>query len=213
MSKIISHDNKATAWLIPEISDLSTQNEANSPGGISRSGSNAGDEQTRKTKQAAYQEGFEQGERDGLAAAQIHINQAVQSLKSVFDSMGEPLKQVDDKIESELVNLAVSIAKQIVRRELKTDPGEVVAVVREALANIPASSQRVRVYLNPEDGELVRQIIPPNAAERTWEVIDDPVLSRGSCRVETDTTVIDASFESRIAAIAAKILGSEREND
>jgi len=68
------------------------------------------------------------------------------------------------------------------------------------------------VYLNPEDTQLVRQIIPPNAGERTWDLIDDPVLSRGSCRVETETTIVDATFESRIAAIAAEILGSERTN-
>jgi len=67
--------------------------------------------------------------------------------------------------------------------------------------------------LNPEEAEIVRKIMPVNAGERSWNIIDDPVLSRGSCNVETDATVVDATFESRIATIAAEIMGSERSND
>lgn len=216
MSKIIGRDNKATAWAVPKISDLKkdkVKKQEKAPDELSAKELKKIEEQINKVKQQAYQEGFSKGQQDGLAAAQEQIEQMLRSLQSLIEGMSEPLKHMDSKVESELVNLAVAIAKQIVRRELKTDPGQVVAVVREALSIIPTSSQSVRVYLNPDDSQLVRQIIPPNAGERTWEVIDDPVLSRGSCRVETETTVVDASFESRIAAIAAEILGSERSND
>jgi len=45
------------------------------------------------------------------------------------------------------------------------------------------------------------------------EIKEDPTLARGGCKVETDTSQIDASMESRIAEIAAEVLGGERRDD
>ena len=210
MSKIISSDSRARAWAIPDISERPEQVEKSEV--LTAQENKAVEEEINKLRQKAYEEGFHKGQQDGVASGQQQVGQAVNSLVSVFNALAKPLKHTDEKLEEELVNLAVSIAKQIVRRELKTDPAQIVAVVKESLSVIPSSAQQVRVYLNPEDAELVRKIIPLNAGERNWDIVDDPVLSRGSCRVETEATVVDASFESRIASIAATILGSERSN-
>lgn len=211
MSKIIGQDDNAKAWSIPEIKDSS--GTVHSASSLTARERKAVEAEVKRIKQLAHQDGFKKGQQDGLAAAQQQAEQAAQSLVSVLNALATPLKQVDNQVETELVNLAVSIAKQIVRRELKADPGQVVAVVREALSILPSSSQNVRVYLNPEDAKFVRQIIPVNAGERSWDVVDDPALVIGSCRVETDAAEVDASFESRIATIAAELLGSERSDE
>jgi len=208
MSKIFGSDDNAKAWALPEISDRSKPVDKGAS--LTARESKAVEDAVNDIRQKAHQEGFNKGRQDGVASGQQQAEQAVQSMRSILNALATPLKYADEKLEEELINLAVSIAKQIVRRELKTDPAQIVAVVKESLSIIPSSAQHVRVYLNPEDAELVRKIIPLNAGERNWDIVDDPVLSRGSCNVETDATVVDASFESRIASIAATILGSER---
>ncbi len=205
MSKLIDCDDTARAWSLPEIQD-----ESRNKAGVSTSNNKKLEGDLNIIKKQAYQEGFNKGRQDGRASGQQQVDETIHSLVSVLNSLAVPLQQTNERLEAELVNLAVSIAKQIVRRELKTDQGQVVAVVREALSILPSSAQNIRVYLSPEDAEFVRQVIPHNAGERHWEVVDDPVLTNGSCRVETDAAVVDGSFESRIAAIAAEILGSER---
>ncbi len=211
MSKIIGSDDNAKTWTLPEIYDASKP-VAKSASLTAREAS-AVENALNNIREKAYQEGFNKGQQAGVASGQQQSEQALQSLSSILDALATPLKYVDEKLEEELVNLTVSIAKQIVRRELKTDPAQIVAVVKESLSFLPSSAENVRVYLNPEDAELVRKIMPVNAGERKWDVFDDPVLNRGSCKVETDSTVVDASFESRIASIAAAILGSERSDD
>ncbi len=47
----------------------------------------------------------------------------------------------------------------------------------------------------------------------TWRIQDDPTLTRGGCRVETNTSSIDASVERRLGAVIAKVLGDERKED
>lgn len=208
MSKLIDCDDTVRAWSLPEIQDESCNTT-----GASSNNKQVLEADLNKIRKQAYQEGFNKGRQDGRASGQQQVDEVIQSLVSVLNALAVPLQQTDAGLETELVNLAVSIAKQIVRRELKTDHGQVIAVVREALSILPSSAQNIRVYLSPEDAKFVRQVIPQNAGERHWEVVDDPVLSNGSCRVETDAAVVDASFESRIAAIAAEILGSERTDE
>jgi flagellar assembly protein FliH len=88
-----------------------------------------------------------------------------------------------------------------------------VAVVREALAALPITSRSVRLHLHPEDAQLVRQAFSLNEQEAHIQVLDDPVQSRGGCRVQTDNSQIDATVETRLNALIARVLGGEREED
>lgn len=187
--------------------------------GGKRTGSNApssGQQKAQELEQLrekAYQEGFNKGSQDGLAAAREHIEALQQQLQYTLSLFEKPLQQYDEVLERELVQLAVSVAKQIVRRELKTDPGQVIAVVREAVLALSASAQNIKVYLHPDDAEIVRKVLLSGDEERAWSLVEDPVLQRGGCRVMTDSSDVDATIEGRVAAIAANILGGEREDD
>ncbi len=48
------------------------------------------------------------------------------------------------------------------------------------------------------------------ASDRAWTIVEDPVMTRGGCRVTTDTAHIDQRLETRIQGIMAAILGEER---
>ena len=99
------------------------------------------------------------------------------------------------------------------RRELKTEPGEVVGVVRETLKYLPVASRGIRLRLNPDDSELVRDALSLGHDVLDWQLEADPLIARGGCIVETESSRIDASVEARLAAIVAKMFGGERESD
>lgn len=161
----------------------------------------------------AYTEGLEQGRKKGYAAGLAEIQAQANRLMKIIATLHEPLAQLDDQIEKELVALSIAIARQIVRRELKTDPGQIVAVVREAVASLPVGSRNVNLHLHPEDAALVRNALSLTGNDKTWRVVEDPLLTRGGCKVVTDISQIDATLDTRIAAIAAAILGGGRDHD
>ncbi len=170
--------------------------------------------QLEALQKQAYEEGFAQGRADGLKAGEADTRTAVAQLAAVLDRLARPLEALDARVEEELVALAMSIARQMIRRELNTAPGEIVPVVREALAMLPAAAREVRVRLHPEDAALIRQALRSGEeGEQAWRVIEDPVISRGGCRVETEQSRIDATLEKRLATLTASILGGEREDD
>lgn len=159
-----------------------------------------------------YKEGCEQAQRE--YAQKLHeLNARAQQFIKLLHTLRAPLEQLDEQVEHELATLAVALARQIIRRELKLDPGEIVAVAREAIAALPTATQQPKIYLHPEDAAFIRQAFSLSSEQEHWKLIDDPVLTRGDCRVLTENSRIDATVETRLAAVIAQALGGEREAD
>lgn len=214
MSKIISAGEGVRAWAKPEI-EVANAPVEESP---NQEEENIKSEEELRNelnalKQEAYNEGLELGKKAGMAQAQETINKYQAQFVAILDALSKPVEQLDERIESELVNLSVAIARQIVRRELKTEPAQVVGVVKEALSILPSGVQNIKVHMHPSDAQLVSEIMLANVDERKWQVLEDPVMERGGCLVETDSSTVDAKIDTRIAAIAARLMGGERTED
>jgi flagellar assembly protein FliH len=112
--------------------------------------------------------------------------------------------------EASAVHVAGAIAARITRRELSRQPEITLALVREAL-ELAAGSPSVRLRLNPEDhkalGAQVRTVVDAISALGDAEVIADPQISPGGCRVETRFGTIDQQFESQLKRIEEELIG------
>jgi flagellar assembly protein FliH len=176
----------------------------------------APEELTRKER-ATIDEYFARARLEGVAAGRAEFESRINDLAArmvrldaVLGVLAKPLAELDADIEKQLVTLALTVAKHLVRRELRIDPSQVVAIIRETVALLPAAARDVRVHLHPEDAALLRELLSAPHSDRAWTIIEDPVLSRGGCRVTTDTALIDARLETRVGAAIAQVLGSER---
>ncbi|WP_455209964.1 flagellar assembly protein FliH [Kaarinaea lacus] len=161
----------------------------------------------------AYDEGLTKGYKDGLAKATAQLDPQIQLLNKAMSALSEPFAQLDQEVEQQLTELAITIARQLVRREIKTDPGQIIAIVREAILALPSATKKTYVYLHPEDMELVKTKLSASEPESYWRLMEDPTLSRGDCKVMTDTSTIDATVERRLSSLVANLLGGEREQD
>ena len=161
----------------------------------------------------AYDEAYGVGYREGREAGEQHVRDQVERLDALISDLARPFEQLDAQVEKELLGLAMALAKQIVRRELKLDPTQIIAVVREAVSTLPVSTRDVRVHLHPEDASIIRQHLAPTENERAWQVVEDPVMMRGGCQVLTPTSRVDARLETRLGKVLSELLGSERVAD
>jgi flagellar assembly protein FliH len=159
----------------------------------------------------AYREAFEQGLAEGREAGQREARTQVERLAGMFYDLAKPFDALDEEVERELLTLAMALARQIVRRELKTDPTQIIGIIREAIDALPVAAREVRVHLHPEDAAVVRQHLAPTESQRAWTLVEDPVMARGGCQVTTATSRIDARLETRLGAILSELLGTERQ--
>jgi flagellar assembly protein FliH len=171
------------------------------------------DEAFAQGKMHGFQQGFDEGSKKGYED-NLHLLQSqAATMVSLLTSLSEPFKRLDDEVEKELVKLAIAIATQMIRREIKLDPGQIVAVVRESISVLPLASQKISLKLHPEDAELVRSALALDEMSASWTLVEDPLITRGGCEVDTDISHVNATVEHRLAAVIATLLGGERESD
>jgi flagellar assembly protein FliH len=162
-------------------------------------------------QEEAYKEAFQQGLAEGREAGRVEIAAQVARLSGMFHDLAKPFEALDAEVERELLTLAMALARQVVRRELKADPTQIIGIIREAIAALPVAARDVRVHLHPEDAAVVREHLAPTEQERAWSIVEDPVMARGGCQITSASSRIDARLETRLGALLSQLLGTERQ--
>jgi flagellar assembly protein FliH len=164
-------------------------------------------------REAELKRGYEAGVSAGRAELQSQndlLAARIERLDAILNRLSRPLAALDEEVEQQLVLLALAVGKQLARRELKADPGQITALIREAVGRLPAAARDVRVHLHPEDAAAISERLASAGQERAWTVVEDPTLARGGCLVRSEHSQIDARVESRVNAIVSGMLGEER---
>ncbi len=162
-------------------------------------------------RQQAEQEGYQ----EGLVRGRQDTEELQRRLLRLIDFFEHPLQSLNEDIEHQLTQLAVTLAQQLVRRELKLEPGEIVGLIRDSVQLLPANARNISVVLHTDDARLVRNALSldSNDEEHSWKLVEDPMITRGGCEVKAPPSAINATLESRLSALAASVLGGEREQD
>ena len=212
MTSSISHQGVAAAWAPPGIRGrvVDCRGAPNSAQAL------------HDRERAGWNEGFAAGRNEALLAAEAELQPqraALQrdatTLRQLLDVIARPLSEFDHDAEQQLLQLALAVGKQLARRELGADPAQIIAILREAIAALPMNARDIVVKMHPADAAVVRERLqqPLGAApqQSAWELRDDPAQERGGCVVSSEFSQIDAGLDARVAALAANLLGDERD--
>jgi flagellar assembly protein FliH len=167
----------------------------------------------REAWEHGYKDGHVEGVRKGEAELAKRINEVnvkIAALEAILGTLARPLEQLDEQVESELTRLALTVAKHLVRRELRIDPTQIIGIIRHTVSLLPLASRNIRVHLHPDDAAVVREKLAAPLGEQQWQISEDPLMARGGCRVTTDNSSIDARFETAMAAALSGLLGDDR---
>jgi flagellar assembly protein FliH len=151
----------------------------------------------RLGREEGYQAGYEAGTRD----AHVYLER----LRLLAEAMDADRLRQDEQLARELLELAMSIAQQVVRTSLKVKPMLMLAAVREAMANLPTLTGHTRLVVHPEHAPFVRECLATEYAHLSWKVVEDPALEAGGFRVENAHGELDASMEVRWREIVAAL--------
>lgn len=153
----------------------------------------------------AEQRAYEKGLAEGEARARASVDKLLADGRGqISDALRQFTVQRDtyfEKVESEVVQLALSIARKILHRESQLDPLLLTGVVRVAMEGLDRETQ-VRLRTNPEEVRFWRDYFARTEDIRpTPELIGDASLGFGYCTLETDLGSTVISFETQLKEI------------
>jgi flagellar assembly protein FliH len=165
--------------------------------------------QQQSLVQAARQSGYQDGYRDGLVALesfkQSFAQQVSAQLGYLVSAFDADFAALEAGIAQSVAQTATALARQLVRSELAARPELVATVASEAVNAVLLSARHIRVFVHPDDHELVAAGAQEALEARQARLLTDATLERGGCRVESDLGTVDARIETRWTQAAANL--------
>ncbi len=105
------------------------------------------------------------------------------------------------RIEGEVVELALTIARKILHREVQIDPHALAGIVRVTLEKLDTGT-KVNLYVPPQEAADWRHYFACQMENvPAPEVHDDPTIPAGECRIETSLGSTEVGLESQLKEI------------
>ena len=153
-----------------------------------------------------YAEGLEEGRAAGRAeayeAGRAEMAAEMDSLRAVAATFSGAVAAADETIASDVLDLALHLARSMVRTAFTVRPELIIPIVREAIDYLPVLQQPAILALNPDDIEIVRAALGDELDKGGWRVVADPQVGRGGCKVDTASNQIDAQAAARWTRLA-----------
>ncbi len=158
---------------------------------------------------AARQQGYKDGYRDGTVALEgfklSFTSQATAQIGALLDGFDSQFAALDRRLASNITQLAVQLAQQVLRTELQQNPAVVARVAAEAVNSVMMSARHITVQVHPADLPLVAEGAEEALRARGARLMPDAGLERGGVRVVSDAGTLDARVATRWAQAAAAL--------
>jgi flagellar assembly protein FliH len=172
------------------------------------------EEELEAIREAARQQGYAEGHEaglatghasgyeDGLAMGRAEASAELTHLQGISAEFGNAVTAADEAIAADVLELALHLARNMVRTAFEVRPELILPVVREAVDYLPTLQQPALLVLNPEDALIVRGSIGHELEKTGWRIVEDMNVARGGCRIDTASNQIDAQIASRWQRLA-----------
>lgn len=165
----------------------------------------AADERIDEAREQGHAEGYRQGHDAGAQSVREAMEASMRRtaeetavrMAQLLHTTREHLKNSEQQIARHILDIAVDLARQVVRRELAQDTRQLQGVVTEAMAQLIADGLPATVRMNPADLALMKGALLETLGEPAPEFIADAAISPGGCVLESANNSVDATVEKR----------------
>jgi flagellar assembly protein FliH len=154
----------------------------------------------------AFTKGYAQGERAGLEAGGKRAEAMLRRVAQTLEELGNLRKTLMQQSERQMVQLALTLARRVVQREISLDPELIAAMAHVAIKKLGVSNPST-IRLHPDDYTVVARDGDRWSGSNVT-VVPDPSIARGGCMVESDFGTIDATLDRQFDEMARALLGS-----
>ncbi|MEW6289202.1 MAG: FliH/SctL family protein [Thermodesulfobacteriota bacterium] len=153
----------------------------------------------KRIEEEAYRKGFARGEAEGLKAGEKAFTEKMKEAARLISSLENERDLVHRRYEKELLSLIKVMVERLVGHEVSVNHLVIVDCLQRAMKYVVEDST-VKVHLQSDDLQYIKEISleDPSLLQgaRRIELIEDPVVARGGCLLQTDFGEIDATLDN-----------------
>lgn len=166
------------------------------------------EERKAQLDKEAYDAGFGQGMEKAFEEGKTELSRMLQRLEKILAETINKRNDIIESSEKQLVNIAILIARKVVKAITESDQAVILRNVSEALRKIKGRAQ-VTIRVNISDMELTTRHKDDfyrmlNNIENV-NVLEDPNVEKGGCIIETDFGDVDARIAAQLDEIETAI--------
>lgn len=154
---------------------------------------------------AGRQEGYNAGFQAGYVHGQTKAEAEATQLAAMAASCAQSLATMEGEVGQALINLAISIARQVVRSTLEVHPEKILDTVRDILYMESSKEAVLTLRMHPDDLQLVQEYVAEDPGAIKWRLIADATVEHGGCLAETALGNIDATLQTRWQRVASTL--------
>jgi flagellar assembly protein FliH len=135
-----------------------------------------------------FRDGFAAAEKEGTAVAERRTAAAFEQIGDALDRLARGLAAIEQRLETQAVELAVTVARKLAPELLSREPfAEIAALATDCFKQL-AAAPHIVVRVNDALHETARKQLDEIARTRGFEgrlvVIAEPEIAVGDCRIE-----------------------------
>lgn len=154
--------------------------------------------------EAGYQEGFQNGVEAATKEMQAKVDQATKQAANILSCAEEQSRGIIIGAERQIIDIAMTIARKILSREIEENPMVVLPIVTAALDKV-RDQEQIKIRVHSEDYELVlqarRDLQMLVGREQGLQIVADPTISSGGCIIDTAYGSVDARVDTQLDSI------------
>jgi flagellar assembly protein FliH len=156
-----------------------------------------------------YQQGTEEASREATERFAGEMALAVEALARAAAAMEASRVELETAALTDVVKLAIGIARRVTKRQGVIDPAVLTENLREAVKQLIRRDD-VRVAIHPAQREALASAVAQLKID--WpqlehvEVVEDDSIAPGGCRVSGGQGEIDADLQTQLDRIAADLI-------
>jgi flagellar assembly protein FliH len=200
-SKVAAPESSPAAPAEPFVFSSPGGAKGSRPGAANGGSSQHGSEDHTRAGQKTYEQGLAEGEARARAAFETNLADLRGEFSEALRQFATQREVYFHRVESEVVQLALSVARKILHREVQMDPLLLTGIVRVALESLNDGTQ-VRLRANPQEVPFWRDYFSrAGESVRAPELMGDASLDSGCCVLETDLGSTHISLETQLKEI------------
>lgn len=168
---------------------------------------------SEEIKKQAYDKGLQKGYAEGLKKGKDDGMKKVEDIRKQADDVLEEAHRISreyiDSKKDEIVNLSLNIARKIIGYKCNLDDEVITKILNDSIKSCVAK-RRLLIRVNPMDYALVdckRDEISKTTGEKVIiSLLRDSNIKRGGCRLESESSIVDADIDSQLERIKEAML-------